>query len=75
MAGVFLCAPSLSAFYHVRHLAEEAVSQFVIFETFLVASAAIPDNLVYIVGRDIPAADIAVIFVFSVKRTDGTGFH
>ncbi|OGR23867.1 MAG: hypothetical protein A2X79_04255 [Desulfuromonadaceae bacterium GWB2_53_15] len=61
----------ISAFNQVWHFAEETVSQFLIFETLLVASAAISGDLVYIVGRYIPAADITVVLVFSVKRTDG----
>jgi hypothetical protein len=53
----------------------EAVSQFLVFETLTVASAAIPDDLVYIVGRYIPAANIAVVFVFSIKRAEVIGLH
>jgi hypothetical protein len=53
----------------------KAVCQFLILEALFEATAAIPDDHIYIVGGDVTAAHIAVIVVFSIKRAHDLVLH
>ena len=59
-----------SACYQVCQLVWKAVRQLHIFDAFLVAAAAVSDDHVHIVRRDISATNVAVIIVFAVEWTD-----
>jgi hypothetical protein len=59
-----------SAFDHGKNFTGKTFRQFLILETFLVATTAVPDDQVDIVGRDVTATHIAVVITLSVKRAN-----
>ena len=59
-----------SAFYHVQEFTGNPVRQFLIFDALLVAATAIPDDLVDVIGGNIPTSDIAQVITLTVKWTD-----
>jgi hypothetical protein len=67
--------PTDSAFYHARDITRKSVRQFLIFQTLPVAATAIPDDLVDIIGGNIPASDIAQVITLTVKRTNANRRH
>ena len=56
-----------STINHSKNFTGITFGQLLVFETFPVATAAVPDDKIDIVRRDIPATDVAVIITFSVK--------
>jgi hypothetical protein len=56
-----------SAFNHGKDFSGKTFGQFLILETFLIATTAVPNDQVYIVGRNIAAPHVAVIVALSVK--------
>jgi len=67
---VLLFLDGLSAFDQVNQLVRKPVGQFQVLGAFGMTAAAVTDDYVHVVGRDIPASHIAVIIVFPVKWTD-----
>ena len=59
----------------IHILSGKTVGQFLIFAAFLVATAAISDDLIDIVWRDITATDITEIIAFTVKWADAFISH
>jgi hypothetical protein len=60
--------PYYSAFNHGKDFTGKTFGQFLILETFIIATAAVPNDQVNIVGGYIAAPHVAVIVTFSVKR-------
>ena len=53
----------------------KTVGQFLILETFSVATTAETDDHVHVVRRDVTAANIAVVVTLSVKRANYIWCH
>lgn len=64
-----------STFNHIQDFAGVTIGKLLVFKTIIVTAAAEPDDLIHIVRGNIPAADIAEIIIFTVKRTDYVGRH
>jgi hypothetical protein len=59
-----------SAINQIVQLTGKPVGQLHVFDALGVTTAAVADDHIHIVGRDIAAPHIAVIIVFAVKWTD-----
>jgi hypothetical protein len=64
-----------SAFNHGTNSTGKTFRQFLVLVTFPVATTAVPDDQVDIVGRYISAPHIAVVVILSVKRANFLMYH
>jgi hypothetical protein len=56
-------------------LTGETFCQFPVFEAFLVTTAAVLDDTIDVVGRNVAATNVTVIVIFTVERADRIGRH
>jgi hypothetical protein len=52
-----------------------ALGELLIFETFFIPAAAILDDQIHVIGRDVLAANVAIIIVLTVKWADDFTRH